>query len=133
MVSASIQKISLLPPNDTGTELMKLIVHSERIIQTGELAVALLAKQADGTTGLAMPLVFHQLADGHRIEPSEYTLNGRGEWEPVGREFLQAVLDHAWAIGMRPIGYHGSGSPEIVKAMNDHLQDMRKLVFDAKV
>lgn len=83
---------------------MRLIVHSEKIPQTGELAVALFAKH-DGMTGLALPLVFHQLSPNEKVEAGQYTFNGRGEWEPIGREFLQAVLNHAWSIGMRPVGY----------------------------
>lgn len=51
--------------------------------------------------------------------------------EPIydldGECFLQACLNHAWEIGLRPTGFHDT--TEQVKAIRDHLADMRTLVF----
>jgi hypothetical protein len=46
-------------------------------------------------------------------------------------EFLQAALDAAWKLGMRPTG-HG-GETEQVSAIKDHLHDLRAIVFNGRV
>jgi hypothetical protein len=40
---------------------------------------------------------------------------------------LQALLEEAWKLGLRPIGY--SEIKEQMKATDAHLQDMRSIVF----
>lgn len=47
---------------------------------------------------------------------------------PDVNELLQAALDEAWRLGMRPTSYRDE-RPEQIKAMDNHLQDMRALVF----
>ncbi|MET4187592.1 hypothetical protein ABIB86_000459 [Bradyrhizobium sp. JR1.7] len=47
---------------------------------------------------------------------------------PAGTEFLQSALDAAWAAGLRPKNWRIE-TTEQVAAMNNHLQDMRALVF----
>jgi hypothetical protein len=47
---------------------------------------------------------------------------------PAGLEFLQSALDAAWAAGLRPKNWRDERPGEI-KAMDAHLQDMRRLVF----
>lgn len=51
---------------------------------------------------------------------------------PMATDFLQAALDAAWAAGLRPKNYRDE-RPEQVKAMDNHLQDMRALVFGGPV
>lgn len=48
----------------------------------------------------------------------------------IGGEVLQAMLDHAWSLGMRPKNWRLE-TTEQVAAMDNHLQDMRRLVFGA--
>jgi hypothetical protein len=47
----------------------------------------------------------------------------------MGTEFLQAALDHAWAIGLRPQNWKNDTTDEVA-AVKAHLSDMRALVFD---
>lgn len=44
-----------------------------------------------------------------------------------GKEFMQAMLDRAWSLGLRPAGFHDV--PNTMAATNRHLEDMRTLVF----
>lgn len=68
------------------------------------------------------PMVFkHGDFGTQMIQP---TLDGS-----AGLEFLQAALDAAWAAGMRPKNWRLE-TTEQVAAMDNHLQDMRRLVFD---
>lgn len=46
-----------------------------------------------------------------------------------GNEFLQAALEAAWTAGLRPKNWRLE-TTEQVAAMENHLQDMRKLVFE---
>lgn len=45
-----------------------------------------------------------------------------------GHDFLQSALDCAWEAGMRPKNWRLE-TTEQVAAMNNHLQDMRRIVF----
>lgn len=49
---------------------------------------------------------------------------------PAGTEFLQAALEAAWEAGLRPKNWRLE-TTEQVAAMDNHLQDMRRLVFGA--
>lgn len=49
-----------------------------------------------------------------------------------GHEFLQAALEHAWEIGLRPKNWRLE-TTEQVAAITNHLDDMRALVFGAKI
>lgn len=73
----------------------------------------------DGTRRLAEALVFKPEPEGVYDLPPTIA--------PDATQFLQAVLDHAWSIGMRPVGF--SDTPLQVAALKYHLEDMRKLVF----
>ena len=42
----------------------------------------------------------------------------------------QVLMDDLWASGLRPT--EGNGSAGALAATNNHLQDMRRLVFDGK-
>lgn len=44
-----------------------------------------------------------------------------------GTDFLQAALDHAWEVGLRPRGFFDT--PNELAATRAHLHDMRALVF----
>lgn len=73
------------------------------------------------------PLTFTLLEDGDMAMVYPPAIDGLH-----GREFLQAALDHAWSIGMRPLNYRQE-STEQVAAMSAHLADMRSLVFKGKL
>ena len=47
---------------------------------------------------------------------------------PMAAEFLQSALETAWEMGLRPKNWRLE-TPEQIKAMDAHLQDMRRLVF----
>ena len=48
---------------------------------------------------------------------------------PLAQEFLQSALNAAWEMGMRPTNWRLE-TTEQVAAMDNHLQDMRRLVFE---
>lgn len=80
-----------------------------------------------GNESIAAPLVFSDCTNPLIDKP---TISGvRRDLD--GRAFLQACLDHAWDIGMRPAGY--AGITEQVAALKAHLDDMRALVFVHKI
>ncbi len=68
-------------------------------------------------SGLIMSTLDHgaEIPDAGRLIASEY---GRQN------EFVQAILDAAWAYGFRPSGEAGSDS-----SMARHLEDMRAIAF----
>ncbi len=66
-------------------------------------------KTVDVPTGCPMPLAY----------PPEHT-----------RELVQAIMDAAWEVGMRPVGYEDERSS--VKRIENHLEDMRRLVFNTQ-
>lgn len=47
-----------------------------------------------------------------------------------GKAFMQAALDDAWEYGLRPKGF--ADHTNEIKAMRDHLGDMRHLAFKGK-
>lgn len=79
----------------------------------------------DRIMAVAEPIVFKAGDfDSSYIAP---TLSG-----PPAMEFLQAALDAAWKAGLRPTNWRDERPGEI-KAMDAHLQDMRRLVFKGDV
>lgn len=93
-----------------GTDvLLAMVDYQDRIVATST-AVAMEYKPAD------------ELAQFH-LAP---TFSG-----PAGTEFLQAALDAAWRAGLRPKNWRLE-TTEQVAAMRDHLNDMRRLVFDER-
>ena len=80
----------------------------------------------DDITSVVPPFVFENatlnpsLIDGGIMD----TINGH-----YGQEFLQAALEEAWRVGMRPKNWRLE-TTEQVAAMDNHLQDMRRLVFN---
>jgi hypothetical protein len=69
------------------------------------------------------------------IEPMVYKVVPKGSAfeRPMvhgshGCEFMQALLNHAWDIGLRPAGFNDAKLE--TGAIKYHLEDMRRLVFD---
>lgn len=84
--------------------------------------VFLIRREADGTeamvTGFALNTIpHHGVALGDDIKPIM-----------DGTNFLQSVMDAAWEAGIRPSGY--KDTERSITAMDAHLQDMRRLVFE---
>lgn len=75
-----------------------------------------------GTVMSVAPLVMVPRERGTAVEPTMAAVSGDLDG------LLQAILDAAWARGMRPKGFEG---PQELKAVNRHLEDMRRLAFHA--
>jgi hypothetical protein len=75
----------------------------------------------NGRYAVVEPFIMRAFDDSP-INP-EPTIRGQ-----EGNEFLQAALEHAWEIGLRPKNWRVE-TTEQVAAMTNHLQDMRALVF----
>lgn len=65
-------------------------------------------------------LTFEERKAGTYLQPS-FTLD---------EEQAQALFNAMWLAGLRP--KDGTGNSGHVEALNNHLQDMRKLVFERK-
>lgn len=99
--------------------------------------IAIFASQQDYSRGLNLLLCTVDYQD--RIVAVVKNLTFEGDVDPHGfieptltgppaSDFLQAALDAAWKVGMRPKNWRDE-RPEQVNAMDAHLQDMRRLVF----
>ena len=85
-----------------------------------EIFMATKADHGDGIC-IAQPIQF-------KCDSSET----RAEMQPVAtlilkRDDAQKLMDELWNVGLRPT--EGSGSAGMMAATQDHLQDMRRLVF----
>lgn len=77
--------------------------------------VELLIKQGDY---IAEPVVFTKMVEGYAYEP---TLS-------ISMNSAQRLMDELWIAGLRPS--EGTGSAGSLKATQDHLNDMRDIVFN---
>lgn len=101
----------------------KIVVHSQRGDYGRNTGVVIgLQFPEGGFSYIKGPLPFEQLPYNEWIAAP--TIGGA-----LGNEFLQAALDCAWSMGMRPLNWTDERPGEI-KAMDNHLQDMRRLVFE---
>ena len=103
---------------------MTITFRSQRDMMRDCRDVMIVDVRGDGTRFRAAPLIFESMESGLLHDPTI----GAGAVD--GDEFLQAALDHAWEIGLRPRGFNDT--TQQVTAIKDHLADMRALVF-AKV
>lgn len=72
------------------------------------------------------PLVFKVHDRGELAQPTMYdVLEDVQDGLPGVKDFMQAILDEAWAHGMRP--KHFEEHTNELKAVKYHLEDMRKL------
>jgi len=105
----------------------KFRVWSEWRNHRRERAVLLLVEKSDGAEFIGK-LEFSPLDPDRSLKPEEYSVPGRAPIDGVnGQDFLQAILDHAWSEGLRPVGF--LDTPNEMAAVRAHLQDMRSLVF----
>lgn len=82
--------------------------------------VVIASTQPNGEVRIAKPL---EMVDVHPQSLWPETMTG-----DFGEQFLRAALNAAWGLGMRPDGFNDT--TEQVKAIKEHLADMRRLVFD---
>lgn len=63
-----------------------------------------------------------------RQAPRPLVVDYRENRQDNVRSFMQAVLDAAWELGLRPAGFKEHETE--LKATRYHLEDMRRLVFE---
>lgn len=83
-----------------------------------------LVRQREGHLDVVKPFEMTTIPHGGMIvEPSMGVLGDTSREESVA--FLRAVMDQAWELGIRPTKFQDHTNE--LKALRDHLQDMRKL------
>jgi hypothetical protein len=100
--------------------MSNFVVYSERKYHSR--SVCIFMRHENGRESVAKPLIFEDCTDKF-IETPTIGETRRGD----GEAFLQACLDHAWEIGLRPSGFNDT--TQQVAAIKSHLNDMRALVF----
>lgn len=68
-------------------------------------------------------ITFKEVKDGQRIEEAFYTSRHESQVNNVA----QVLMDDLWECGIRPSEGHGSAGQ--LKAVENHLKDMRKITF----
>jgi hypothetical protein len=100
----------------------KLKIYIDRDHLWGDtFAVRMARRMPDERWAVAEPIAFRALSEadmGVERVPS-FTLN---------KDDAQAFIDELWNAGFRPT--EGSGSAGAMAAVQEHLKDMRRLVFD---
>lgn len=102
---------------------LKVFAHHTPWRRGLEIAIAEISPSGD-VIATVDPLAIRRQPDPTIL--SEPTLSG-----PMAAEFLQSALETAWEMGLRPKNWRDERPGEI-KAMDDHLQDMRRLVFGSR-
>ena len=83
------------------------------------IEILLIDKTIDGRSGYGQSVEFHvPEKDGMIVEPTF----------KLDYDDAQELMDDLWTCGLRPT--EGSGSAGALAATQEHLKDMRKLVFD---
>lgn len=85
-----------------------------------EIQILVGREDRDGNRFIMPPPVLAKHEPGTLAEPT-FT----GDAEDM-KAMMQAFLDTAWKMGLRPNGFEG---PQELKAVNRHLEDMRKIAF----
>ena len=83
-----------------------------------------ISARVDGSDNVAYaePLVFRTIPIEEELGKPTMDLR-RDE----AMQLLQAFLDHAWRLGLRPAGH--ADRPAQVAALQDHLKDMQEISF----
>ena len=76
-----------------------------------------IAREVKEGIRIAQPIVFEQTDGLIRTEPCLY----------LRHDECQGLIDELWRVGFRPS--EGTGSAGALKATQDHLSDMQKIVF----
>lgn len=104
----------------------RLVVYSNRTIYGRGVDVLIgLVNGLNELVGVVEPFTIeHKTPDHFAAMVPHPTITG---WH--GEKFLQAALDAAWEAGLRPTNWRDERPGEI-RRMEDHLADMRKMVFE---
>jgi hypothetical protein len=100
---------------------LKVFAHHTPWRQGLEIAIAEISPSGDVIATVDPLAIRRQPPDPTML--LEPTLSG-----PMAAEFLQSALETAWEMGLRPKNWRLE-TPEQIKAMGAHLEDMRRLVF----
>lgn len=104
---------------------MTFKVHTRPDFQRDDIELHIIHTSPTGQKGIVTNLTMFAVAPGGALPANP----GRIMAPEVGdqRQFLQAMLEAAWEVGMRPAGYSDvAGS---MRAGEAHLQDMRAIAF----
>lgn len=97
--------------------------------QSRNLFIVLDERFAGGRVGVVAPLEITTRERGMAIDAPTLTQTYEQARDniPDVDEFLQAALDCAWGLGMRPKGWNDRASDQELAAVRYHLEDMRAL------
>lgn len=84
----------------------------------------LLAEMEDGGTYVAKPIILEETARHGIVREPTLVLANHG-FGSASSDFLQAMVDAAWNVGIRPSGVKDLEGT--LGAVRFHLEDMRKL------
>lgn len=79
----------------------------------------------DGQRYAVLPFVIEKVPSPVPVPPALSTSRPEADAGQDVDGFLQAALDLAWEIGLRPAGFEDHTNE--LKAVRDHLRDMRKI------
>lgn len=83
----------------------------------------MIRKELNGTHGVVQPLTLKTFKDG-QCHPENDGLLGDYDYQETN-DFLQAIMDTAWGVGIRPIAFQDHTNE--LTAVRFHLEDMRLL------
>lgn len=101
--------------------MLKVLAHHQPWNRGYEVAIVTVNNEGD-VIGTVEPLIVKTEPHDNRV-PIVPSLAG-----PIAKEFLQSALEAAWEMGLRPKNWRIE-TTEQVAAINNHLEDMRALVF----
>ncbi len=98
---------------------MNMIFRAESPLWDDRIHLLMGIKQDTGGTAVVEPLVFRTLDPGERINDPTLRLE---------RSDAQQLVDALWEAGVRPTA--GKGSAGQLDAVQAHLKDLQRLVFE---
>jgi len=106
---------------------MKYRFHTEYSIASYGFSMAVIAESHDASRAFLQPLVWKKF-DPNTAIPSDEVFAIKDDFgaETV-KNFLQAAMDAAWDIGLRPT--QAQNQTDELKAVRYHLEDMRTLAL----
>jgi hypothetical protein len=96
---------------------------TDRDVLRQETFIVLTREERNGERFVVSPMDIEPMPPASTVIEPTWT----GSHEDV-EALMQAFLDAAWAMGLRPKGYEG---PNELKAVNRHLDDMRRIALYA--
>ena len=104
-------------------------VHLEDLIRFGMPGYRMYVARVrhDGHTELITKPIVHSIENSQIVAPEDALLDDSGGFGTNVRNFLQAMSDAAWEIGIKPKQIEDNSNE--LKATKFHLEDMRTLVL----